>query len=250
MQLPLDIKKCVVFIGLQKADGEYIIGGTGFLVVDDTNKNQTPYIVTAKHVIEGIRNTGLDTVCLRVNLNSGTAKWYSTEMKDWKYHSDTNVDVAIFKSSGDATWDHRFYPLSFSVTQQHIEGSKIDSGDDIFLIGLFTQHHGQQKNIPIVRVGNISAMPIEKIQTKDHLMDGYLIEARSIGGLSGSPVFVNLGTTRMIDGQLKTNTNGIGHLLMGLIYGHYDQGKAFEKVNMGIGIVTPVEKVIETINEK
>ena len=78
------------------------------------------------------------------------------------------------------------------MTEKVIKENEIEVGEEVFVTGLFSHHHGQSKNIPIVRVGNISAMPEEKIQTKEHLMDAYLIEARSIGGLSGSPVFVIL----------------------------------------------------------
>lgn len=44
--------------------------------------------------------------------------------------------------------------------------------------------------IPIVRVGNRASYPEQHVHTLDFgEMDAYLIEARSIGGLSGSPAF-------------------------------------------------------------
>ncbi|HTJ50260.1 MAG TPA: serine protease [Cyclobacteriaceae bacterium] len=261
MKLPNDIKKCVVFIGIQKADQTIIIVGTGFIVYDDVSNKDKSYLVTAKHVIEGIKGKGVDEAMVRMNLVDGTSQWYATTIKEWILNTDSNVDVAVFQTSGEKSWDHVAYQLSASMTEKLIAENEIDVGDEVFIIGLFTHHHGRQKNIPIARIGNIAALAEEKTQTRDHLMDAYLIEARSIGGLSGSPVFVNLGSVRYVMGSVKQSTNGSAFLLMGLIYGHYDvsstnideaqedQSSVTDRVNTGIAIVTPVEKILETIQQ-
>jgi hypothetical protein len=108
----------------------------------------------------------------------------------------------------------------------------------------------------------MSAMPGEKVNTRVGPMHAYLIESRSIGGLSGSPVFVNLRLVR--HGKLSSTGNPIFYLL-GLVYGHYDidevtidandlnpvadDGLRPKNVNMGIAIVVPVSKLIETLNQ-
>jgi hypothetical protein len=249
MQVPPDVKKCVVFIGLMKADESLVILGTGFLFVDQTRKVNVPVLVTAKHVLDGIKGTGLDEIYVRVNLKDDTSEWYVTKYTQWILNPDPNIDIAIFVVVSKTNWDHVFYSSGSTATTERIVENQIDTGDEVFIVGLFVHHHGSKKNIPIVRVGNISAMPSEKIQTAKHLMDGYLIEARSIGGLSGSPVFVNFGLTRLLNGKVRHSINAIGHLLIGVIYGHYnDKGvNEFEKLNTGIAIVTPIEKVMETI---
>lgn len=262
MKLPVDIKKCVFFIGLEKADKSIMIVGTGFVIYDDISKKNLSYLVTAKHVIDGIKGKGLDHVLLRMNFNDGSSKWYTTNVKDWKLNSDPNVDVAILQAAGDKDWDHVAHRLSVSMTKELIKDNEIDIGDEVFIVGLFTHHHGRQKNIPIARIGNISAMADEKIQTSQHLMDAYLIEARSIGGLSGSPVFVNLGVVRYINGSVKHSAGDSAVILLGLVYGHYDvkstnidninqdqSGQSVDRVNTGIAIVTPVEKILETIQQ-
>lgn len=73
-----------------------------------------------------------------------------------------------------------------------IEAHAIGIGDEVLMVGLFTKRYGYRKNIPIVRGGIISAMPEEPIEDQEtgNLYDAYLIEIRSIGGLSGSPVIV------------------------------------------------------------
>ena len=100
-------------------------------------------------------------------------------------------------------------------------------------------------------MGNIAMMPNEPVPTKIGLIDAYLIEARSIGGLSGSPAFV------------RETIVGIGNFhLMGLMHGHWDlpvdmvndeastpdEPDVSQAVNMGIAIVVPAKKIMEVLN--
>ena len=106
-------------------------------------------------------------------------------------------------------------------------------------------------------------MAEEKVAAKDFgLIDAYLVEARSIGGLSGSPVFLNLGIVRYIDKQVKHAQVGPIFYLLGLVHGHYDvptanidnneedavESLSVERVNTGIAIVVPMHKIQEVID--
>ena len=87
-------------------------------------------------------------------------------------------------------------------------------------------------------------IPDEPVPTKMGMTEAYLIEARSIGGLSGSPAFV-----------YKRNR----FYLLGLMHGHWDippENKndfvdmdSFGSVNMGIAIVVPAKKILEVLNQ-
>jgi hypothetical protein len=106
-------------------------------------------------------------------------------------------------------------------------------------------------------------MPGEKVEVKDFgLIDAYLVEARSIGGLSGSPVFVYLGPLRIKNRELQIPPpSGKFRIfcLMGLMHGHYDvkplpdeiQADMLNKesVNMGIAIVVPSSKILEVLDQ-
>ena len=96
--------------------------------------------------------------------------------------------------------DHMYYSTSEFADDKFILENEVGVGDEVFITGLFSHHHGNHKNIPIVRTGNIASMPEEKIQTQNYLREAFLIEARSIGGLSGSPVFLNLGIVKKTQG--------------------------------------------------
>jgi hypothetical protein len=84
----------------------------------------------------------------------------------------------------------------------------------------------------------------------------YLAEGCSIGGLSGSPVFVShtirLGGTATEHGEHQY-ISGLGrpHFL-GLMHGHWDlpigaEVDQAEAVNMGISIVIPAKKILEVL---
>ncbi|MFC1908948.1 hypothetical protein ACFLXD_03695 [Chloroflexota bacterium] len=90
------------------------------------------------------------------------------------------------------------------------------------------------------------------------LADAYLVESRSWGGHSGSPVFIYFPITR------KPGVIDFGHqqefALLGLTQGHFDipkdviftgdiLGTGEVPLNAGIAVVIPAEKIIETLME-
>lgn len=197
MQIPDEMLKCVVFVGYRNHDGLYPLAGTAFYTerTSKVSKLTFRYLVTAKHVIDGIRDKFADKVCLRVNLKTGKAIWVETNFEDWYFHpDDSEVDVAVYiDETPSPEFDHVALSHSMFLSQAAASAwmlPEIGIGREVFLTGLFASHLGKDRNIPIVRVGNIAAMPEEKVETRFGLMDAYLIEARSLGGISGSPVFV------------------------------------------------------------
>lgn len=265
MYIPDAVRKCVVFVGYALADGTTRVVGTAFLVGRPLDRETTPgfgqvspsfaYLVTAKHVLDAIEAKGASEVLIRLNSSDGKARWASTQFQHWMYHptEKNDVDVAVFNANAMefGKWDHAIFPIAGFATQERIEKDQIGLGDEIVIVGLFASHYGSAKNIPIVRVGNIAAMPEEKVRTSLGGIDAYLVEARSIGGLSGSPAFVNQGLVRVRHGQLQVSSSPMGAqiCLLGLMHGHYDE-KGTEKVNMGIGIVVPAMKILEVLNQE
>lgn len=57
------------------------------------------------------------------------------------------------------------------ITYQDIYDHNIGVGDEIAIIGAFFPRIGETKNIPIVRIGTISAMPEEPVPTDFGFMD-------------------------------------------------------------------------------
>jgi hypothetical protein len=266
MRIPDEMRKCVVFVGYRNREGVHCFAGTAFFVSRELIGLQKSfmYVVTAKHVIDKIRDKNCDKVCLRTNFSDGKARWVDTDIGHWIYHPDESqvVDIAAYPAALAPSMDHLTIPLSNFVTDEILK-KHVGIGSEIFMAGLFANHHGQQRNIPIVRVGNIIAMPEEQVETSLGFMDAYLIEARSLGGISGSPVFATVRGFQTTETELGVS---IGHAdafhLMGLMHGHWDlkddidadavstediSGK--KNVNMGIAIVVPSSKLLEVIRQ-
>lgn len=185
------------------------------------------------------------------------------EADKWIFHEDFKVDMAALDWQPPALADVFPLKLSWAVTPEFIAKERIGPGEDVFVVGLFRRHTGQLRNIPIIRVGNLVAMPEEPVQTATGLQEAYLVELHSIGGLSGSPVFVYLGGVRRhfpFGGELTlTQYAGAIHLL-GLVHGHWNVGvkeeldaahDALDKdehINMGIAIVVPIARLLEILD--
>jgi hypothetical protein len=263
MQVPDEIRKCVTFLCC-KAGQDLKLQGTAFFIgerIPETDRSIF-FLVTARHVIDGIKSISEDQkVYIRVNIKNNGAQYIPSKVDSWVFHPDgKNVDVALIPLAPPNKIDWKGYPLERFVTDEVIAAEGIGVGEELFLAGLFINHFGSNRNIPVIRAGNIAAMPEEPVNTRLGQMDAYLVESRSIGGLSGSPVFVHLGLSRFLDGKVKTAKGGLIFYLLGLIHGHWDvqitnNGAAIddtinrEAVNVGMAIVTPAVKILEAIHQ-
>lgn len=188
---------------------------------------------------------------LRINTKNGKSEFLKSEGKRWFTHpTDAFVDVAVLPWAPPLEkYDFKCVSVSSFLSDETVQKEGIGVGDEVFIAGLFAHISGSSRNLPIVRMGNIAMMPDEVIPTELGDIEAYLVEARSIGGLSGSPAFVR-----------KTVPLGVGGFyLLGLMHGHWDipakskndllmNDDLFGKVNMGIAIVVPAKKILEVLN--
>jgi hypothetical protein len=263
--------KSVAFLGIMK-DGQFHPRATAFFVEWTENQHRFDHLVTAEHVVSGLLSQNQD-IWLRVNILGGGAGELKLDPQRFFYHPNNEqnpTDVAVCpisrliidESGKEAEADIVFMSLNGSggfLPTDEFRQQYMGRGGNIHVIGLFRSHLGKKRNVPIVRVGTIAALPDEPIWTKyAGFIDAYLIEARSIAGLSGSPVFaVAEPAFELAKGLLKEKRLQ-GTALMGLIHGHFDVPNLNEdvvadedvparSVHTGIGVVIPVEKIIETI---
>jgi hypothetical protein len=255
MFIPQQLLSTVVFVGLKKADNSMRFGGTAFWITRPIGFNiqgNFAYLVTAKHVITSIVGKGLEEIWLRVNLRDGTSKPVRTHRSDWVLSESS--DIAAAKIAILPEWDHAGWPLALVESNGLISAERMGLGREIFLAGLFTKRRGNQRNVPIVRIGNIAALPSQSEQIKlrsGDLVTAYLAETRSIGGLSGSPAFINIHATLRQDRDKYPS-----FFLFGMNVGHYDEedhpgnddavaddGIERLKINTGISIIVPAEDI-------
>jgi hypothetical protein len=266
MRIPDRMPRCVCFLYVYGAEAGPVkpdMGGTGFFVsVRGTTDRSLLhiYLVTAKHVVEKSREyEGLHMRYTDMHTHQPVDRKI---VGDWKFHDDKSVDLAVvpftvFRDTGDNALRIPFplaIPAAFLTPEKRKEFA-VGIGDELSIVGLFKDRPGTSKNIPIVRTGNIAAMPDEPIYDykRKEDFDAYLVEVRSFRGLSGSPVFVSLATGRNEDGDL--NERGY-FLLLGIIRGHFEaahRGSAEEEMmalNTGIAYVTPSTYLADMIASK
>ena len=250
MRVPDGVRKCVVFLGLPNGEERVSFIGTAFFVLIPSSVEGTSYIylVTAKHVAEKLEN---NPFVLRINTKDGQSVLFDVEEAKWFFHpTDSSVDAAVLPwAPSRREFDYKAVHVNTFLSDEIIQKEGIGAGDEVFITGLFACVIGSARNLPIVRTGNVAMMPDEVIPTQFGNIEAYLVEARSIGGLSGSPVFVR-----------KTVPLGMGEgYLLGLIRGHWEiptqrkndllmNDDLFEKVNTGIAIVVPAKKILEVLN--
>jgi hypothetical protein len=247
----------------------FIAHGTGFIGVNFIGEAGFQTLITARHVID--RMPG-GIVHVRLNTRDGEARIIETTKADWIRHPDKRIDVVVCATGiPKEIFDYLHIPLYGPdlLTPDVIRDRDIGIGDEVFVAGMFIARLGETKNIPILRSGTIAAMPEEKIKTEYGYHDAYLIEARSIDGLSGSPVFVQMPPIRVKDGQPKFQ-HGPVQYLMGMLLGHNSVGNPGDTIeilqpgadrpssdkvhvsiplNTGIGVVLPIAYAIEAVEQ-
>jgi hypothetical protein len=268
MRIPEELLSSVVFL-VTKEPGEQDCDkkcrGTAFFVGmwSEANKDWGyPYLVTAKHNIAKAKKDGLE---LYVRINRTDEKSEDIRIDgDWIYPDDPSVDLAVLLfSPGKPYW---YMPLAqqMQADESRLQDLGVGIGDEIVIAGLFTRRTGREKNLPIVRFGNIAAMPEEPLYDSKTGLDyqAYLIEARSFGGLSGSPVFVYFGGDRMVSGVVREQPpKGYRMLiLLGILRGHWEHeepvpfASAFSdespKINWGIAVVTPATELLKLLRSE
>ena len=261
MRIPDDILKCVCFLCVRTMDrGREVFkfGGTGFFisVPSEERPDETNYIylITAKHNVE--KSQPLGELFLRMNTTDGGARFVEVNI-DWHYSDNEASDVAVMAWAPPSEFQYRHLHVDMSATNDVLKEHGIGIGDELSIAGLFSQRHGAQRNLPIVRTGIIAGMPDEPLIDDESGLEyhAYLAEVRSIGGLSGSPVFVVLEPGRALAGKIDLSRK---IFLLGLIRGHWDYRyrdapvdfarEELDAVNMGIAIVTPIQDALAIIN--
>src|SRR5262245_13257309 len=196
MRVPEEVRKCVVFLGVPSIEGGIDLRATGFIVgvpLGDTTMQAT-YLVTTKHTADKLEGKPFGT---RFNVKGGDAAtaWADASIKWWRHPTEPDsVDAAVAQFGPGPDFDTKVVPVSMFLTDEVFDRAGIGLGDEVFLAGLFNRLKAN-RNEPIIRTGTLAAMPRDRIpgvtiSGKQVEAEAYLIEARSMGGISGSPVFV------------------------------------------------------------
>lgn len=205
MALPIAATKCVVFLGYQDGpEGTARIKafGTGFFLKG--GRKVVPggcYLVTAKHVAEKLD----PPFVIRLNKKGGGAGIHEIEKIGeikWYTHKDSTVDIAVTPFEPPDWADVVPFSADHSLRVFKMESKRIDAGDLTYVVGLFHLLHGKEENLPVVHTGRIAMLPkTERIPVDGQEVEGYLVQANTLSGCSGSPVFAQ----RTLAVQIPTN---------------------------------------------
>jgi hypothetical protein len=300
-----DLRKATVFLGKKRADdaGQSAIDAraTAFFVVWQSDsgrpiqdmKPECPgnYLVTDRHVAEPLGSH----FAIRFNKKTGGSDIDLIEDAFWTCHPDETVDVAVLHC-GFPDWadcvpipgrmlakptmgDTR---VSTASPEDHLfNNPNLGIGDIAYVVGLFHLIKGKNVNLPVVHTGHIALLPgderipVRKRNGETHEVEGYLVEAHGLSGLSGAPVFSRtsapvtapyrfegpplLGGIKpeyMVPGRLHGPT-----VLLGLWAASWDGepeeilaldkhlARAATRVPVGMGVVVPSIKIAETLND-
>lgn len=278
MRIDDRVKKSVVFFGYP--DGAPGRGGircigTGFLMA----YHRVSYLVTNAHVS---RVLGADPFLIRVNRSDGTAENLLVDRAEWCDHPDATVDVSITPFFIDILKYDCVYLDLGKMTPERFAVHNIGAGNFTYTVGLFRLLSGEKRNLPVVHTGHIAMMPgDERIPVRDWtdpkkqktvLVEGYLVEAQTLSGLSGSPVFVRPEIIIDMAASLRPNQDVPEHIakskalivgpldsfmLLGVWQGAWEakpeEALAAEigkevRVSVGMGVVVPYQKIMEVLD--
>jgi hypothetical protein len=260
MGVPSNLSDCVCFLCTRDGD-KHRPRATAFFVSVPAVEGSYVYLVTAKHSVERAKRHGT----LFVRLNTKAGMFLTQEIStNWVYNDDSpGSDVAVLPFEVPNEVQLAAIPIEMLATDEIVLEKGIGVGDQVVVTGLFTKRSGVSRNIPIMRTGSIASMPEEIIlgrYAEEYL--AYLIELRSTGGLSGSPVFVV--KEWFVDPKNKTPNLGLQRFsslfyLIGIIRGHWDQQNNAEDIaddgqqeaepfNLGIAVATPIQECLKILN--
>lgn len=265
------IRKCVIFLGSSDR-GTFVPFGTAFITVIGYEGRAFQTLVTAKHVIDRIPGR---EVYARLNTVEGGARVVPTSKDWWFPHENPEIDVCVCPT-GFTREEFDFLHLALDGNETMVLPSAgppkhvVGLGDEVFVTGMFIPRIGETRNIPVIRMGTVSAMPDERLRTEYGDHEAYLVEVRSIDGLSGSPLFAP-ASHMLFTGKYFEPNRDFRYYLIGMILGHSEvqnpagaieikqrkskrpegkQVRAYVGVNTGIAIALPISYVLEAIHQQ
>jgi hypothetical protein len=278
------IRFCTGFVGTGTSEN-FIAHGTCFCVHVIEEDFSFDYLISAQHLLWPRRRRNResppdDPMMVRLNTAKDTSRVISAHPKAWIYPDDPTIDLCAFRPDDLVhTSVDEFECNSINLNSMVVHPKDAHDpgvGDEVFICGAFVGRVGYRKNIPVVRIGNIAAMPEEPIDFASPRQAAYLIETRSLGGTSGSPIFLNVEPTRLRRraagfrvGVINQETQQtrvhliLPYMLLGMmIYSHggnYTQDFVCESdgdvhpfkdadFNAGMAVALPVQLILDLLN--
>ena len=220
--LPPFFRDTVVALGIKSPKGDFAATGTGFIYGHPTDtsdeegkKKYRLYLVTNRHVIEGVMEQG-PVMHARLNSKSGTEPKLiplplvqDGSPNPLVFLPESQEDIGVIyvdvQAFNDAELDYRFFAGGqHTFSSQRATDAGVSEGDGVFVLGFPLGEVGAEKNYVIVKQGVIAR--IENWLAGGE--DTFLIDASIFPGNSGGPVILRPETSA-IEGTTPNNTAGL-----------------------------------------
>jgi len=180
-------------------------GASGFLfgqrMPDPHSQTVTMWAVTNAHVI---RDGGWT---IRLNGKGNDIEVIDTTEPEWFFAEHDDLAVRPIALSHDIHI-FNFIRDDWLLTEEDYRAYGIGPGDSCFVVGRFINHDGIQRNTPTARFGQLAQAPNEMVEVGGFRQESFLVEVRSIGGYSGSPVFLHLDPAYRREIGVGTDSHG------------------------------------------
>ncbi len=185
---------CTVRVDTELEDGSEG-SGTAFILSHTHAKGSTPFIVTNRHLVEGVRRGGLVFTQkqagkpafgqrFQLNIDDFPAAWF--------FHPDDNIDLAIVplrpleRAARDLGVEFYYHAIDSESIPDAAAMRGFDALEDVLFVGYPSGMWDEINLMPILRRGT-TATPLE---LDFEGQKQFLIDAAVYPGSSGSPVFV------------------------------------------------------------
>jgi hypothetical protein len=188
--IPEQLLQSVVYLypSIGAAQAGEKAGGTGFLVEWQQPDSDLQFVcaVSNSHVVWGRS----DAPVVRLNTVDGATAVLPLIARSWIPHPSGD-DVAV-APIGLSPEHHRFACVKRESFIWEESIGAFRPGVDAFFLGRFMAYEGIQQNQPTVRFGNLAMSPPQPVKSSESgiSQESFLVEARSLPGYSGSPVFI------------------------------------------------------------
>ena len=170
--------------------------GTGFFFSHKRGDQNYPFIVTNKHVVQGM-SAGRLTLLKRDGDKPLIGQGFSLDISDWSTawygHPDPNVDIAVMpfapletQIKDKAGVDVFYRVVSTDSIPSAEQAANLDAIEHVTFIGYPNGIWDSKNLLPVARRGT-TASPL---QVDFENTPRFLIDASVFGGSSGSPVFI------------------------------------------------------------
>ena len=203
-RIPASITNSIVYLyeTKAKADNCADFGASGFMLGIPSGAGIDHvvhvYVVSNKHVIDDVKSYPV----VRANLRHASSEFERVTIFEFKacdWVLDAGNDLAVCPLPPEFNLEilafYPFLPRQLVMTREEFQQKDVGPGDEVVYAGRFVGHAGRYENVPSVRFGNISMNPNERepvvweTPARHYEQVGFLVEARSRSGYSGSPVF-------------------------------------------------------------